>query len=359
MIRVQFDHQIFRIQEAGGISRYFVELARAFIENPEIGIEPVFNFKYTSNKHLYEAFPDMGFKLVKGFLGANLLKVLAFFPNRTAPQVDCIHYTFYLPRFTIKKSDTPTVTTLHDMIPELLGATPGFGNPHFSKVRYLRESTAVISVSKSSAEDFQKLVTQPRQDLRVIPHGTSLTHKISQSKITPERNFLFVGKRSGYKDGMLLIKALGRMQNPEVKVTFLGGGSLNNQEKKTIFDYGLESQVTHLNPTDDELAVLYANATALISTSRFEGFGLPVLEASLLKCPLILSKIRPYEELLGSSAFYFDVGSENQLAQQILSVLQNPTKAKKLASECQKIAQIHTWKKCAELTAQVYKDVLI
>lgn len=358
MIRVQFDHQIFRLQESGGISRYFVELARAFIENPEIGIEPVFNFKYTLNKHLFEAFPDMGFHLVDGHLGKFLLKILAFFPNRIAARVDCLHYTFYLPMMKITRSDLPTISTLHDMIPELLGAEPGLKNPHFYKVRYLSESSAVISVSQSSALEYQKLVRPARQDLHVIPHGTGLMKKSVLDNEVSDGSFLFVGKRSGYKDGMLAVKALGRLKNPNVRLIFAGGGPFNHEERELIHKLGLIAQVSQVTPSDSELIELYERASALISPSRYEGFGLPVLEASLFKCPLVLSKIPPYEEILGPAAYYFDVGSEDQLAQQILNVLKNPIQAKETANLCQSIAKNYTWHRCALLTAKVYKDLV-
>lgn len=358
-MRVQFDHQIFRLQETGGISRYFVELARTYIENPEIGIEPVFNFRYTCNRHLFEAFPKMGFKLVEGALGKFLLKLLAFLPNKVAPGVECLHYTFYLPSWKIIRPATPTITTLHDMIPELAGTKPGIKNPHFAKVRYLEESTAVISVSKSSALDFKNIVKPSRRDLYVVPHGTALKNLAFKAKRDSDVGLLFVGNRSGYKDGMLAIRALGLLNDPDLKLIFAGGGTFNQEENKLIANLGLQSQIKHVAPTDKELVELYVNAKALISPSKFEGFGLPILEASLFECPLVISKIPPYEELLGPLAFYFDAGSVEQLAQQILNVLQNPRKARDLASKCQTIAESYTWHKCARLTAQVYKGLAV
>lgn len=359
MIRVQFDHQIFRLQETGGISRYFVELARAFIENPDIGIEPVFNFKYTLNKHLYDAFPDMGFRLVESFLGKTLLKAMAFLPNKLASRVDCLHYTFYLPLLSRKRPAVPTVSTLHDMIPELLGAKPGLRNPHFNKIWYLQESSAVISVSKSSAADFLKIVKQARQDLKIVPHGTGLARIPIETKSGDSGCLLFVGKRSGYKDGMLAVKALSELNNSDLELIFVGGGSFSRQETELIENLGLKNQVSHVSPTDEELVELYVNAKAFISPSRFEGFGLPILEASLFKLPLVISKIPPYEELLGSLAFYFEVGSAEQLAKQVLNVQQNPAKAEEVASGCKKIAESYTWEKCARLTSQVYQGVVL
>ena len=53
-MRVLFDEQIFLLQKRGGISRYFVELIRAFATSPELGIEPILAFKATSNDFLQE-----------------------------------------------------------------------------------------------------------------------------------------------------------------------------------------------------------------------------------------------------------------------------------------------------------------
>ncbi|MEK7595519.1 MAG: glycosyltransferase family 1 protein [Patescibacteria group bacterium] len=76
---------------------------------------------------------------------------------------------------------------------------------------------------------------------------------------------------------------------------------------------------------DYELAELYKNAKAFISASFDEGFGLPAIEASQFRCPLILSNIETYQELLEDSADFFDPTDTKQLTALLIKhTLTNP-----------------------------------
>ena len=69
--------------------------------------------------------------------------------------------------------------------------------------------------------------------------------------------------------------------------------------------------------TDISLYKWIVEAKALINASFYEGFGLPALEAMSIYTPCILSNIPVYRELYSETAFFFDVTSANQLAQQV------------------------------------------
>jgi glycosyltransferase involved in cell wall biosynthesis len=69
--------------------------------------------------------------------------------------------------------------------------------------------------------------------------------------------------------------------------------------------------------TDEDLGKIYLETSALINASQDEGFGLPILEAASLKIPLILRNIPVFQEVAGSSAWYFDGDSGIELAESI------------------------------------------
>lgn len=88
---------------------------------------------------------------------------------------------------------------------------------------------------------------------------------------------------------------------------------------------GVEEQIHFLGFVEPrELQAIYRLATALVFPSRFEGFGLPILEAFHAGLPVICSNATTLPEVAGSGALYFDPDTPKQLAQQISKLLHNP-----------------------------------
>ena len=82
------------------------------------------------------------------------------------------------------------------------------------------------------------------------------------------------------------------------KIDFFYERLKSNIVNKNIIFFGLAN--------DEQLINLYSHAIALVFPSRMEGFGLPALEALALGCPVIVSDIPVFHEVLGENATYFD-----------------------------------------------------
>jgi glycosyltransferase involved in cell wall biosynthesis len=228
LIVVQFDHQIFLLQSQGGISRYFVELARALRDETRLEVTPDFNFRFTVSKALVEAFPEKKFILVSNWIAKLLLKVKAFIPNRRKSTADIIHYTYYMPRL-VKQSNIVTVSTLHDMIPEMIGHGSWFLNPHLMKSKYMASSDLVISVSEESAKAYNEICSAPRREVSVVPLGIS-SEFFCQSASTSFVGvpfFMYVGARNGYKSANTLLHAFAKVHGlSHASLVFVGGGAV-------------------------------------------------------------------------------------------------------------------------------------
>ena len=139
---------------------------------------------------------------------------------------------------------------------------------------------------------------------------------------------------------------------PESTLTVVGP-PFNDEEKKIIQSLEVEKQITQIKASDEELTELYASSSALIFSSKMEGFGLPVLEAFAAGCPVICSDIPVFREVGGDTALYFDPEAPASLAE----VMRQNMKARCTENLAAQLAKF-SWKKCADETYQVYESIL-
>jgi glycosyltransferase involved in cell wall biosynthesis len=174
----------------------------------------------------------------------------------------------------------------------------------------------------------------------------------------PEKYFLFVGQRSGHKNAELVLQAFSRAGESEWSLVFVGGGEFSREEKLLIQNLGLNDRVSCLVLADEEMARAYRNASALIVPSKIEGFGLPLVEAALFRCPVFASRIPVFEEVMGDAAFYFDAVRPDELSTLIQSLVSGELPLDQLKSSGDKIAQRFSWYECASKTAAYYKEIV-
>ena len=107
------------------------------------------------------------------------------------------------------------------------------------------------------------------------------------------------------------------------------------------------------NATDAELNLCYSHATALISASIAEGFGLPIIEAAFHKIPAIVSDIPVFHEVGGDGALFFSLESPENLAKVVKTLVKlSPEERLEMV---QKIS-ILTWKESANMILEVLQN---
>lgn len=361
-IRVLYDDQIFQLQKHGGISRYFSELIKEFNQRPELGIEPVLTSTRTLNNHLLKDAGLTSLKRNSALTGLLRLIVRSIFrgsPNQ--PTVDLVHHTFYLPGFFSRWPGIPKVSTLHDMIPERFPAKNRLWNPHFSKRHYLEKSDLLLSVSKSSAQEMSILFRLDRPvPVTYLGVGSQFQPGLPRPSALSEQYFFYVGNRGGYKDFRTGLKAFANIAQtfPGVKLQLVGGGKLSRAEQKLIGRLGVSERVNQSDVKSEDLPSLYSNAVALVYTTHYEGFGLPLVEAMASGTPILCASTPINEEVCGNAGSFFEPGAHAHLAALMSEVLQVPvnfTPKVKLGLEKSKT---FSWRRCAEETASAYKSLL-
>lgn len=364
-IDVLIDDQIFLMHARGGISRYFSELLREFRGHPELGINAFTTVRWSANQHLRAVDPrvrDLPFPETS--FGWKAAKRLSAYPaaareRRARPQV--VHSTYYNPSRLAEFPGVPKVVTVHDMAPELRPDLFG-EDPHLAKRQFVAQADAVICVSASTRDDLFELYG-PIDDRPVVvtPHATSDRFTPTAAAYQPGyRYLLYVGSRDPYKNfGMLLTAFAGSSaQAAGVRVVAVGGGPLTDAERELAETLGVADDLLQVTASEDELPGFYTGAVAFVFPSLLEGFGIPVLEAMSCGTPCVLADTPIFREVAQDAAAYYPAQDPWALRTTIDDLFAHVARRAELSGRGIERADEFSWQRTAELTADVYRQVV-
>lgn len=365
-MKIAFDHQAFSMQRFGGVSRYYVELAKELDKlHQEVKI---FGGLY-QNYYL----PNLPKSLVNGIALKSYPKktgtVFNYFNHFISQQQissfvpDLIHETYYA-FAKPAKIKAARVVTVHDMIHELFPESFRKDDPLSKfKKNALMKADHIISVSQNTKKDLVNLFQIAPEKISVIHLAVSPFESDASSlqNLNSAPYLLYVGARGGYKNFEMLVKAYA--QSNALRLNFnliaFGGGPFNTKEIKLIDSLGLSnSQVKHVSGSDEILVNLYQSATAFIYPSVYEGFGLPPLEAMSLGCPVVSSNTSSMPEVLGEAAAYFNPSDQEELIYTIENVVFSEAKRKMMIEKGRERVLDFSWAKTAKATLEVYQKLV-
>jgi alpha-1,3-rhamnosyl/mannosyltransferase len=104
-----------------------------------------------------------------------------------------------------------------------------------------------------------------------------------------------------------------------------------------------------------DLPALYAGALAMVYPSRYEGFGLPVVEAMASGVPVVAANASCLPEVAGDAALLVDPDDERGMAEALRSVLEDAALRDRLSARGRERARGFTWERCADETVAVYR----
>jgi glycosyltransferase involved in cell wall biosynthesis len=258
------------------------------------------------------------------------------------------------------RSPVPLVVTLHDLIPWAWGG-PTMRGERFRfwlGKRLLTTADLVLAVSQATADDAVRLGKVNRKRIQIVPEAAGDEFKPRPGAADRVRRrwglksgyLLFVGALDARKDPAALLRAwhAASKTNPELELVVVGDPG--RQAPRTMLGAHMLGQVE-----DAELADLYAAAGCLLFPSRYEGFGLPCLEAMACGCPVAAFRNSSVPEVVGLAGELVADGDADALGRAALALVLAPERARRSGLER---AKTFGWRKTARQTIAAYESVL-
>ena len=364
-MKIRFDYRIFISQQFGGISRLFVVLFSYLKVNTELDIK--FLVLVHFNNYLKKINVENLIFLTKiNKVYYHLAKLLNKFYEQISLILfppDIFHMTYYgkIP-FHLKK--TKVVITVYDMIHEL------YPNQFSEKSRLIKkkcinEADLIFAISENTKNDLIKIYDINPSKIKVVYLGFKSFPKLSSSfemnsKILQTPFILFVGQRSGYKnfDGFIEAYNSSIFLKNNYNIISFGGGVFSDEELNIFDKYNINEKIFHLKGGDDVLKSCYENASVFIYPSKYEGFGIPPLEAMSCGTPVCCSNVSSIPEIVKNAAVFFDPTKEKEIANALKSVLKSEITKKDLILKGKKRLNFFTWEKSCDDSLTAYKSLL-
>jgi len=363
-MKVVYDSQIFATQEFGGISRYFCALASQMANFPETEariVAPLYVNGYLKVLGNNIAVGQYVRRLPKTSWIINTLSATLFRPLSGMMRPDILHETYYAERPTCG-GKMPRALTVYDMIHERCPGSFAANDPTARiKACAVQRADHIFCISENTRRDLLDIHQLPEDRVTVTYLGYDA---LPQSALTAADlvgaapYLLYVGGRHGYKnfEGLLRAFAASSWLRNNLRLVVFGAAAFSREERDLIAALGLlESQVIHLGGGDERLAALYKGAAAFVYPSKYEGFGIPPLEAMSLDCPVICSNTSSIPEVVGDAGEYFSPLDIESIGAAIEQVLQSPARRAELVAIGQSRCKLFSWERCARETYNVYR----
>jgi glycosyltransferase involved in cell wall biosynthesis len=178
----------------------------------------------------------------------------------------------------------------------------------------------------------------------------------------PDKFFFYPAATWPHKNHELIIRALHTMKSvagKAVPVYFTGSSTPYRKSLDALArQLGVANQLHYLGFIGSgELQAVYATATAMIFPSRFEGFGLPVLEAFSVRLPVLCARATVLPEVAREAALYFDPDSPAELAECMRSVLHDEGLRRDLAGKGESVLGRYSMKDTARNFQRLYSTL--
>jgi glycosyltransferase involved in cell wall biosynthesis len=263
--------------------------------------------------------------------------------------VDLVHYLH--PAYPAVSPRRPVIVNLLDAIGWVV---PGYKLPQpyeWLERRAARRADLVLTLSESARDDIARELGVPRERIRVTYLGTPATG-LSPRQAGDKPYFLFVGGTEKRKNLRAALEALSGLDGARLRV-------VGPTDPSPVHDARTEQPgVEWLGYVgEDELAQLYAGATALVFPSLYEGFGLPVVEAMAHRTPVIASNVSSIPEIARDAAVLVDPSDVEAIRDAMERVAKDPELRARLIDRGAEVAREFTWEATARATLAAYEEL--
>ncbi len=368
-MRIGIDCRMMGLKHAG-IGRYVENLVNEVLKIDKDNEYVLFTRKEFTQKAQFQS-PRV--KLVVAEMAHYSLNEQLLLPALIVKEkVDLMHFPhFNIPIFYSGRF----VVTIHDLIKHTSrGMATTTKNPLIYWLKYLgykvvfslavRRASRVLVPSQYVKSELAGQYHLPPEKIVVSYEGvdegikSSLSAKSVLSKYKIKSPFLlYVGSVYPHKNIERLIEAVKILGT--ALVIICGRSVFWERLQKTIRKMEAERLVNLAGfVPNEELAILYREASAFVFPSLSEGFGLPPLEAMSQGVPVIVSDIPVFREIYQDAAVFFDPLNPNDIAQKIKLVMSDKKTRDRMVKEGLEQVKKYSWEKMASETLLVYNSAL-
>lgn len=236
---------------------------------------------------------------------------------------------------------------------------------YWSTAYALKHATKIITVSEATKQDILTYYPKTKLNKIAVVHNgfnNGLFRPLSdQEKIEATVNkyglaspyFLYIGRLEKKKNTAMLIEAFAILKenNPALqeKLVLIGNAGFGYDEIQYIIeDFNLNRSV--LMPgwvSEDDLPYILNGARAFIFPSKYEGFGIPVLQALACGVPTIVSDIPVLHEIADDSVLYFNQNDKDSIVKSLEDIASDEELRATLKAKGFERAKLFSWEKCA------------
>jgi len=275
-----------------------------------------------------------------------------------------------------------TVITVHDLIAQKLARLYAqdksdlrFRLERWLETRCLYQASRIIAVSECTRNDLVELYRLDPARIVVIPEAadpalapvedpTTRARVLSRQGLEAARPFfLYLGGIDQRKDLGTLLEALARLRDQGRDCLLALAGKIRHDRqypalRRAVRRLGLEERVRELGYVpDQDLPALFSACAAFVFPSRYEGFGLPPLEAMACGAPVVAAAGGAVPEVVDDAGILVPPGRPRELAAAMARVLQDEALARELRRKGLARARGFSWERTARQTLAVYEEV--
>ena len=258
----------------------------------------------------------------------------------------------------------PRVTVTHDLYFNVSPASYKRHHRLWWQLFYpltCRSASKIICVSQNTRNDVARYYPQFADKTVVIGEGPCLTIPGNiDSDVQKRQSFgLFVANVSPNKGADTLVRALGLLGHSgrNIDVKHVGADTQGNFARFVAAIPHGAAPVSLGYLSDGQLSELYSRARFLAFPSRYEGFGLPVVEAQAHGTPVIAADIPVLREVAGDGALFFAPEDAAALAEHMYALLHDDALFSALSVKALQNQQRFNWPEAARQTEQVFEQL--